>query len=248
MVQTRQFVETLGERFGAVARLGTTPGCSLLGTGCIPKYDRIALSLKSAQSLDSVTTLTKLDDTLADVDSAGVSTASFLDTVDDYDEYFDEDVDPQYIAVWICELPTLTLQSNGARRGCSRTLAKRMEAAGFGKRPDGTAAHHIVASDEGRFPSAIAARAIFDRFNLNINDADNGVYLPLSQKAVDEAANEVPPRILEGAIHSRIHTKVYYDALLNRLENDLSTDATTQELINLLDQIRRELREDTFPY
>jgi hypothetical protein len=241
----RVFIETLEQRFGTLIKFSTTNGCGFLGLGCARQYDEVAQSLKTAQNLDDGAALTKFDDTLIDIDSAGISSQNFLDTVDDYDEYFDENVDPQYVAVWICEIPAITLQATN-RRGCSKTLSKRMEAAGFGKQPKGTAAHHIVASDDARYEDAIRAREIFDSFNVDIDDAENGVYLPISEKAVKAAADRGVT--LVGTYHGSptLHTPAYYAALLQRLRG-LPAGATDQNLIDLLDDIRGELLLDTFP-
>jgi len=56
----------------------------------------------------------------------------------------------------------------------SRTLGSNLEKAGF-KRADGDEAHHIVPVGDKR---AAPAQAVLERMGIDINDADNGAFLP----------------------------------------------------------------------
>ena len=78
-----------------------------------------------------------------------------------------------------------------------------MESAGT-VRPSGTDAHHIVAGGAG---SAAEARAILARFDIDINAAENGVFLPSNTASVSLSGS---------AVHSRVHTDAYYSEV-NRL-------------------------------
>ena len=65
-------------------------------------------------------------------------------------------------------------------------------------------AHHIVA---GSSPKAAQARAILQKYGVDINDAANGTFL-LTVKGV-----------AEGAYHPSLHTNAYYDKI-NKLLSD----------------------------
>ncbi|MEH2368115.1 polymorphic toxin-type HINT domain-containing protein [Nostoc sp.] len=62
----------------------------------------------------------------------------------------------------------------------ARELRKNMENAGVTFNT-GEAAHHIVPSTDGRTPAAIAARYTLNSFGIDVNDANNGVNIPIRQ-------------------------------------------------------------------
>jgi hypothetical protein len=115
-------------------------------------------------------------------------------------------------------------------RASSRALGVALEASGV-PRPPGYAAHHIAAGadERGEF-----ARGVLKKFNIGINDASNGVFLP---------ANQATQVIAGETIHSTLHTKKYYDAV-----NDaLSGAITRQQAITALQTIRSALQSGDFP-
>ncbi|UED82643.1 AHH domain-containing protein [Lysinibacillus sp. CD3-6] len=71
----------------------------------------------------------------------------------------------------------------------------------------GSAAHHIVAGDHSN-PDAQRASDILESLKINVNSADNGIYL----KHVD------PNSIQPGAYHRIIHTNDYFRNVADRLE------------------------------
>jgi hypothetical protein len=80
----------------------------------------------------------------------------------------------------------------------SSTLARNMQNAGR-PRPPNSEAHHIVAGND---PRAAQSRAILQRAGIDINDADNGAWLP-------------------DVFHDRVHTDAYYtevNAVLRQAE------------------------------
>lgn len=240
-----QYIGALKTRFKTLSDFATLgSGCGFIGLECAKVYDGVAKSLKQGQGLDDSTALAKLDEAISDVEGAGISTRDFLDTADEYDEYFDTDMDAQYVAVWMCGVSPDTLGSlqAQARRGCadSKILTRNLEPE-LGPKPAGTAAHHIVAVNEGRIPSAVTARNIFNSYGLDINDAVNGVFLPANRKVAAQNPN------LPGATHSTLHTRVYYDTLLDRLD-DLPDTATVSDLVAVLRQVRAELLTNDFPH
>ena len=92
-----------------------------------------------------------------------------------------------------------------------------------------TAAHHIVA--HGR-KIAAPAQNVLTRFNIHIDDAANGVFLP------DRAASAAP-----GMYHRTLHTTRYYQAV----NQALTSARTRQKALDILDDIRTELLNGTFP-
>ncbi|MDO3628862.1 AHH domain-containing protein [Mucilaginibacter sp. BT774] len=110
----------------------------------------------------------------------------------------------------------------------SSVLAFNLIAAGF-IRPDNTAAHHIVA---GEAKGAALARMILKREGIDINEADNGVFLPKNSKYEN----------LPIMTHSTIHTNKYYQAINNRLLN-AKPGTVRQEL----HKIKQEILNGTFP-
>ena len=96
-------------------------------------------------------------------------------------------------------------------RKLKASLAQEQVAAGMPPEPpDGCAAHHIVPDQEGRpglKPFADAARSAIDGC-VDINDAENGVYLP-------NGANASCP----GSYHRTLHNKKYYHDISIRLSD-----------------------------
>lgn len=107
----------------------------------------------------------------------------------------------------------------------TRRLARNMAKAGI-ERPAGTAAHHIVPAALEKFPHATKTREILDKFDISVENAANGVYLP---SKFDDS--------VRAAYHGKIHTKRYYEALHTRLK----TARSKQDVLLILDQIRNQL-------
>lgn len=104
-------------------------------------------------------------------------------------------------------------RGSGARATLRRNLG--------GTAGDGKFAHHIVAF-EAR--GAAVARAVLQRFGIDINSAANG--------------------ILMDASHRGIHTSVYFKAV-----NELLMHAESrQEVLLVLEFIKQEIINGTFPH
>ena len=89
------------------------------------------------------------------------------------------------------------------------------------------AAHHIVA---GSSPKAAEARAILQKYGIDINDSANGVFLPTVRG------------VAEGAYHPSLHTNAYYDKI-----NKLLGEATCKEdVLDILEFISDELSSGSF--
>ena len=89
------------------------------------------------------------------------------------------------------------------------------------------AAHHIVA---GNSPKAAESRAIMQMYGVDINEAENGVFLPTVRG------------VSEGAYHPSLHTNSYYDRV-----NNLLREATCKEdVLDILEFIGEELKNGTF--
>ena len=70
------------------------------------------------------------------------------------------------------------------------------------------------------------------KFDIDINDASNGVFLP-TQKGVSESA-----------YHPSLHTDLYY----SKVEDLLSGAKNKEEAINILKKIAQQLKVGTFEY
>ena len=89
------------------------------------------------------------------------------------------------------------------------------------------AAHHIVA---GNSPKAAEARAVLQKYGIDINDAVNGIFLPTVKD------------VAEGAYHPSLHTNAYYD----KINKVLSKATTKDDVLDILDFIGDELSSGTF--
>ena len=112
----------------------------------------------------------------------------------------------------------------------AKILGDNMEAAGT-TRPADTAAHHIVASTS---PKAASARSQLASFGIDINDADNGVFLPRGSASANPFG---------ASVHSRIHTNDYYNTV-----NDLMSGArNADEARDVLGYMRGQLLGGYWP-
>ncbi len=111
--------------------------------------------------------------------------------------------------------------------GKSRKLRRNMIKAGV-EIPDYLyATHHIVA---GNNKKADVARSILTKFEIDVNDEVNGVFLRTTDA------------VSIGMKHNNLHSKIYYNEI-NEMLNDVKSK---EDLINLLDKIRKQLLEGTF--
>jgi hypothetical protein len=90
--------------------------------------------------------------------------------------------------------------------------------------------HHIVA---GNHSGAEKARLLLKEEGIDINEASNGVFLPMNSKYIIEEASS----------HQNIHTKVYYETVYNRLGK-----VNKEDIRDELQKIADELSNETFPY
>ncbi|MBS2966452.1 AHH domain-containing protein, partial [Actinocrinis puniceicyclus] len=125
---------------------------------------------------------------------------------------------------------TAVLVHNCTTSSNAQILDDNMQAAGT-VRPADTAAHHIVASTS---PKAASARAQLASFGIDINDADNGVYLPRG------SASSNP---LGMAVHSRVHTNLYYD----NVNEMMSWAQNADQARDVLGYIRNQLQSGPWP-
>ena len=119
--------------------------------------------------------------------------------------------------------------SNNTSRPSSRVLRKNMKAAGIEEPDYPNAAHHIIAGGDKR---AKELRDMLKEYGIDINSADNGVFLP-TEKNVSEAA-----------YHRRLHTEDYYKNIEKAFQNVDSKD----EIIDILHEIREQLLNGTFSF
>lgn len=119
-----------------------------------------------------------------------------------------------------------TVFSGGTASTARRALAQNLAKEGI-ERPLNSATHHIVAIADKR---ASQARAILEKAGIDINDAVNGVFLPMTKKFSNLTGSKA---------HTQIHTNAYYETLTNRLMN-------TQNVREELKLIQKEILEGIF--
>jgi hypothetical protein len=112
----------------------------------------------------------------------------------------------------------------------SRRLGRNLEEAGW-QRPPSTAAHHIVAGDAH---GARPAHDVLTQFRIDINAAENGVFLPRDKDA---------PNPSGAAVHASLHTGPYYRAV----NSALGQATNREEAIAILDRIRKRLLSGGYP-
>lgn len=118
----------------------------------------------------------------------------------------------------------------------SRTLARNIKNATGIERHKEADAHHIVAQLDHR---AERSRHLLFGWNIGINDADNGVYLP------KKWSSKVPG--LESATaHEPIHTNPYHFAVFARLDDVRGQDAESGR--SVLREIKSEILKNEFIY
>ncbi|MBE5833865.1 MAG: hypothetical protein E7309_04435 [Butyrivibrio sp.] len=128
--------------------------------------------------------------------------------------------------------PTILMSSglnyeNGSSIPSSKKLRDNMINAGIEVPNYPNAAHHIVA---GTAKGAKDAREILKKYKIDINDANNGVFLPTNRE-VDE-----------GTYHPSMHTGDYYD----KVTKELNKATSREECIEILNNIAEELQNGTF--
>jgi hypothetical protein len=132
------------------------------------------------------------------------------------------------VVMTVLPLPTPTKIRLGV--GASKILMRALILAKYVRLP-GWAAHHVVAFGAR---AAAPARAVLRRFNIPINSAANGVFLPGSSKVANP---------IGAAVHSKLHTKAYFQAV-----NDALAQATSQgHALDILTDIRKALLSGGFP-
>jgi hypothetical protein len=113
-------------------------------------------------------------------------------------------------------------------KSASDILGENLEAAGQ-TRPAGSAAHHIVPYGDRR---AVGLRTTLDNLGIDINSADNGVFLP-----------QVPGSTAPGAYHPSLNSDAYHE----QLRLDLLGVESRQRALDILNDIRSQLLNGTYP-
>ncbi len=141
---------------------------------------------------------------------------------DEYEDYLDELRRLQDEEGMLIEggLDTLSKPS-------SKVLRQNLIEAGVEVPDYPNAAHHIVA---GNAPKAAEARAILQKYGVDINDAANGTFLPTVKD------------VAEGAYHPSLHTDSYYRKVTELLSSAKSQD----DVLDILDDIAEQLQNGTF--
>ena len=120
----------------------------------------------------------------------------------------------------------------------SEELEKNMNIVYGIYKPKDYEAHHIVGWNENRYRHAADLRKLLYNNNIDINDADNGVYLP-SYRNKTSGNGE--------AFHREVHTQMYYDNL-NLLLTQPNIINNEGEMRKVLKTVANELKNNTFRY
>ncbi|MBK9265393.1 MAG: AHH domain-containing protein [Polyangiaceae bacterium] len=110
--------------------------------------------------------------------------------------------------------------------GSARALGRNMEIAGM-KRLAGEFAHHIVAHGADKAKKALE---ILQKFDIKVDDAVNGVFLPGHSKS---------PNPLGKAVHSKVHTDAYYRAVERLLQRAKTKGDAIQTLRFIAGQLEK---------
>ena len=116
--------------------------------------------------------------------------------------------------------------------GCShdaKILRENMEAAGKVAPAYKNSAHHIIMSNSNDVRMRWLRRKI-DRMELDINSAENGIFLPTSSAVKTSIGTSLPA-------HSTIHTNVYKQNVFDRLKNIKEPNELLSELNNISNDI-----------
>jgi uncharacterized protein RhaS with RHS repeats len=98
------------------------------------------------------------------------------------------------------------------------------------------AAHHIIMSNSNDIRMKWLKRKM-NRLGIDINDADNGVFLPASIM-VKNSSKSISPA------HPTLHTEKYKQSVFNRLKGTTNKSDFEKELI----KINKEIKNGLFPY
>jgi A nuclease family of the HNH/ENDO VII superfamily with conserved AHH len=110
----------------------------------------------------------------------------------------------------------------------SDILGENLEAAGY-TRPDDSAAHHMVPEGDKR---ANNLKIKLGNLGIDINSADNGVFLP-----------QVPGSTAPGAYHPKLNNTKYHD----QLQLDFEGVNSKNDALDVLGRIRGQLLNGTYP-
>ena len=105
-------------------------------------------------------------------------------------------------------------------------------------RPDGVAAHHIVAAGDRR---AVPSQKRLFGWHISINDRDNGVYLPRFKSTVVDS-------LPDATKHAGLHTELYHLEVFARLRVIPAAFANHEQGRESLRTIKKELIDGVFPF
>ncbi|PWV99280.1 RHS repeat-associated core domain-containing protein, partial [Mangrovibacter plantisponsor] len=118
----------------------------------------------------------------------------------------------------------------------AKVLRENMEIAGKNVPGYKNSAHHIVMSNSAD-PRMMSLRNKMDELGIDINSANNGVYLPTSTKVKNNADTSA-------IAHSKVHTNTYKENVYNRLK-DVNNKNDFERALN---DIASELSKGIFGY
>ncbi len=127
---------------------------------------------------------------------------------------------------------------NARRRGTYALNRNMCTSSCHSAKPEGTAAHHIVALTD---PRARRALEILLKWGIDFNHEANGVNLPRYKR-------HVPHQSMPNAIaHSQTHTDIYHDNVVFVLQITELSASSKDDIIEALHEIGEDLQAGTFP-
>ncbi|EPN2773745.1 RHS repeat-associated core domain-containing protein, partial [Klebsiella aerogenes] len=116
----------------------------------------------------------------------------------------------------------------------ARALRANMVAAGKSEPSFKNSAHHIVMSNS-KDQRMVALQNQMSKLGIDINTAENGIFLPSNSKVIVPAGNKLPN-------HASIHTNAYKQKVYDRL----SIKNNSGDFISELNRINTEIANGTF--
>lgn len=110
-------------------------------------------------------------------------------------------------------------------------LQKNLAKAGEPKPGKGCAAHHIVMKEDGKFPASEESRRLLERCSIDLDSAENGVWLPDTQNG----------SACQGAYHRTLHTQSYSIKVYRKLLSGFIKNKCGG-VRNALEDIKQELK------
>ncbi len=99
-------------------------------------------------------------------------------------------------------------------------------------------AHHIVAKNEAR---AKRAAKILKALGIDIDDPDNGVFLPSNDVSRQYG------KLKSAYVHGHVHTNIYYSNVNFQIVQAYENNASSDDVREILQEIAEDLQKGVYP-